>query len=50
VVGYLWLRHRYGRERTMKEYLASIDAARRERPAGAAVATPPAVESEPVSA
>jgi hypothetical protein len=50
VVGYLWLRHRYGRERTMKEYLASVDATRRERPAGSAVATPPAVESEPVSA
>lgn len=50
VVGYLWLRHRYGRERTMKEYLASIDAGRREQPASPAVAAPPTVESEPVSA
>jgi hypothetical protein len=29
LLGYLWLRHRYGRERTMKEYLASEDHNRR---------------------
>ena len=27
IVGYLWLRRRYGRERTMKEYLASTEVA-----------------------
>jgi hypothetical protein len=31
VLGYLWLRRRYGRERTMKEYLASIDVDRDPR-------------------
>ncbi|GIH14298.1 hypothetical protein [Rugosimonospora africana] len=50
VVGYLWLRHRYGRERTMKEYLASVDAERREAPASTAIPKTPKVESEPVSA
>jgi hypothetical protein len=33
LVGYLWLRRRYGRERTMKEYLESPDALRRKPPA-----------------
>jgi hypothetical protein len=37
LVGYLWLRHRYGRERTMKEYLSSEDHARR-------AAVPPAAQ------
>jgi len=50
VVGYLWLRRRYGRERTMKEYLASVDAGRPGPPAGTAVPQEPKVESEPVSA
>jgi hypothetical protein len=50
VLGYLWLRHRYGRERTMKEYLSSIDPGRREPPATPAIPAEPKVESEPVSA
>jgi hypothetical protein len=50
VLGYLWLRRRYGRERTMKEYLASVDAGRREPPATAVVPEEPKIESEPVSA
>jgi hypothetical protein len=50
VLGYLWLRRRYGRERSMKEYLASIDAGRREPSATAVVAEKPKIESEPVSA
>lgn len=50
VLGYLWLRRRYGRERTMKEYLASIDAERREPAATAVVPKEPKIESEPVSA
>jgi hypothetical protein len=29
VIGYLWLRRRYGRERKMKEYLTSLDAGSR---------------------
>jgi hypothetical protein len=29
LLGYLWLRRRYGRERTMKEFLASEDSGRR---------------------
>jgi len=49
VLGYLWLRRRYGRERTMQEYLASIDVERREPPATAAVPEEPKIESEPVS-
>lgn len=32
LLGYFWLRHRYGRERTMKEYLDSTDVVRREPP------------------
>jgi hypothetical protein len=50
LVGYGWLRRRYGRERTMKEFLASIDAGRREPPVTATVPEEPQVESEPVSA
>jgi len=50
VLGYLWLRHRYGRERTMKEYLASIDDRHREPAATAVVPKEPKPESEPVSA
>jgi hypothetical protein len=50
VLGYLWLRRRYGRERTMKEYLASIDVGRREPPATAVISEEPKIESEPVSA
>jgi hypothetical protein len=49
VLGYLWLRRRYGRERTMKEYLGSVEPGRREAPA-TAVIPEPKVESEPVSA
>lgn len=50
LAGYLWLRRRYGRERTMREYLASVAVTRREPPATAAVAEQPTVETEPVSA
>lgn len=32
LIGYLWLRRRYGRERTMKEYLESTGDVRREPP------------------
>jgi hypothetical protein len=49
VVGYLWMRRRYGPERTMKEYLASIDVRRRETPSNAAIPGEPKLESEPVS-
>jgi hypothetical protein len=48
LVGYLWLRRRYGRERTMKEYLASTDVVRREPLDTAAVAEPdPELVEEP---
>jgi len=50
LLGYLWLRRRYGRERTMKEYLASADAGRRESPATTVAPQEPKIESEPVSA
>ena len=50
VLGYLWLRRRYGRERTMKEYQASFDVGRREPPATAMIPKEPKIESEPVSA
>ena len=50
VLGYLWLRHRYGRERSTKEYQASIDVGRREPPATAVIAEEPKIESQPVSA
>jgi hypothetical protein len=39
-VGYLWLRRRYGRERTMKEYLASPDSARPARTAAPVLEAP----------
>jgi hypothetical protein len=41
---YLWLRHRYGRERTMAEYWASLDSA-----ASPAVAPQPEAAPEPAS-
>ena len=41
---YLWMRRRYGRERTMGEYLASVDA-----PARTAAAAQPAPAPEPAS-
>jgi hypothetical protein len=44
---YLWMRRRYGPERTMAEYLASTDAARAVAPARRAPAPEPA--SEPAS-
>ena len=49
LLGYLWLRHRYGRERTMKEFLASEDYHRRAvmPPAEPPVATPSEVQSAP---
>jgi hypothetical protein len=50
VLGYLWLRRRYGRERTMKEYLSGIDAGRRGAPATPVIPAEPKIESEPVSA
>jgi hypothetical protein len=50
ILGYLWLRRRYGRERTMKEYLASIDVGRHEPPATAVIPEEPKIESERVSA
>jgi hypothetical protein len=46
-VCYLWLKRRYGRERTMQEFLASTDV---KRPVVTAAATPaPASVPEPVS-
>jgi hypothetical protein len=50
VIGYLWLRRRYGRERTIKEYLASTDAGRRAPAATAVIPEEPKIESKPVSA
>jgi hypothetical protein len=50
VIGYLWLRRRYGRERTMKEYLTSVDAGRHAPADSAAIPDEPKVESKPVSA
>ena len=51
VVGYIWLRRRYGRERTMKEFLASPDAGQQAATAPAVVPEQPKVEAEqPVSA
>ncbi|HEV2887774.1 MAG TPA: hypothetical protein VGX49_12740 [Jatrophihabitans sp.] len=44
-VAYLWMRRRYGRERTMQEFLASADVA---RPTSVPAATPaPAVQPVP---
>jgi hypothetical protein len=50
VLGYLWLRRRYGRERTMKEYLASADAGHREPPAPVVIPEKPKIETESASA
>jgi hypothetical protein len=51
VVGYLWLRRRYGRERTMKEYLTTIDLGRSEPPpATVVVPEEPNIEAQPISA
>jgi hypothetical protein len=50
VIGYLWLRRRYGRERTMKEYLSSIDVGHQEPTADAVVTNEPSIESAVVSA
>jgi hypothetical protein len=47
MLGYLWLRRRYGRERTMKEYLASTELARREPAVTAAVPEEPSSEETP---
>ncbi len=47
MLGYLWLRRRYGRERTMKEYLASTELARRETPVTPAVPEEPTSEETP---
>jgi|tagenome__1003787_1003787.scaffolds.fasta_scaffold20946750_3 hypothetical protein len=52
LVGYFMMRRRWGRERTMKEYLASTDVVRREPPARPAIPEEPTPEavSKPVSA
>jgi hypothetical protein len=47
MLGYLWLRRRYGRERTMKEYLASTELARRETPVTPSVPEEPSSEETP---
>jgi hypothetical protein len=44
LLGYLWLRRRYGRERTMKEYLDSVDPQRREPPVVPMIPKEPALE------
>jgi hypothetical protein len=41
LLGYLWLRRRYGRERTMKEYLASADAGRQATPVAVTIPKEP---------
>jgi hypothetical protein len=41
LIGYLWLRRRYGRERTMKEYLDGAEVVRVEPP------VPPTIRKEP---
>lgn len=50
LLGYMWLRRRYGRERNMKEYLASVDVERREQTATPALSEGPRIETESVSA
>ncbi|HEY6747114.1 MAG TPA: hypothetical protein VI357_15530 [Mycobacteriales bacterium] len=52
VLGYLWLRHRYGRERTVQEFLASPDfIGRKPRVVPAAVTAPvPAPVPQPAPA
>ncbi len=49
LVGYWYLRRRYGRERTMQEYLASSDADPQQQPAPTAIPKQPKIDSEPVS-
>lgn len=44
LIGYLWLRRRYGRERTMKEYLESTDVVRREPPVTPTIPPEPSPE------
>ena len=48
-VCYLWMRRRWGPERTMAEYLASTDAAPAAVPAPAQLAPAPEPASEPAS-
>jgi hypothetical protein len=43
LIGYLWLRRRYGRERTMKEYLDSVEVVRREPPVTPTIPKEPTV-------
>jgi hypothetical protein len=51
ILGYLWLRRKYGRERTMKEYLASTEVVSAEPAPEPTAPQPPAVpEPESVSA
>jgi hypothetical protein len=47
LVGYLWLRRRHGRERTMKEYLDSTAVVRRERPAVGPIPKEPPLNAGP---
>lgn len=50
LLGYLWLRRRYGRERTVKEFWASPDFLGRRQPGAATVpATAPTPVLEPVT-
>lgn len=50
LLGYLWLRHRYGRERTVSEFWASPDFISRRRSGAATVpATAPAPVLEPIT-
>ncbi len=44
LLGYLWLRRRYGRERTMKEYLDGAEAVRREPPVTPTIPKEPKIE------
>ncbi|HEY2671616.1 MAG TPA: hypothetical protein VGJ07_14755 [Rugosimonospora sp.] len=50
LLGYLWLRHHYGRERTMKEYLASLNTEHPNPPTTPTIPEEPKLESEPVVA
>ena len=49
LAGYAWLRHRYGRERTMQEYLASADINERVRKA-APTSPAPGIPTSPAPA
>lgn len=49
LIGYAWLRHRYGRERTMQEYLASADINERVRKA-APTSPAPGIPTSPAPA